>query len=129
MPKQMTRGQWLAGIFAAIGMAQEKTKTVNSEELEKLLHDEKNLFLLDVREPKEIEDYGSLKGYVNIPLGQLESRLKEVPKDKVILTMCERAGRAGRAADLLTKNGYKVVAACGLKDWREKKKPVVFPPK
>jgi hypothetical protein len=26
---------------------------------------------------------------------------------------------------MLTKAGYKVAASCGLKDWREKKKPLV----
>lgn len=26
---------------------------------------------------------------------------------------------------MLTKVGYKVAASCGLKDWREKKKPLV----
>jgi hypothetical protein len=26
---------------------------------------------------------------------------------------------------MLTKAGYKVAAACGLKDWKEKKKPLV----
>jgi hypothetical protein len=29
---------------------------------------------------------------------------------------------------MLTKAGYKVAAACGLKDWREKKKPLVGRP-
>ena len=33
-----------------------------------------------------IQELGSIKGYVNIPLGQLESRLKEIPKDKLIIT-------------------------------------------
>jgi predicted sulfurtransferase len=44
------------------------------------------VFFLDVREPKELEELGTLEGYVNIPLGQLEKRLSEVPKDKAIIT-------------------------------------------
>lgn len=47
---------------------------------------EKKVFFLDVREPKELEDLGTLEGYHNIPLGQLEQRLGELPKDKLILT-------------------------------------------
>jgi len=39
-----------------------------------------------VREPKELTELGTIKGYVNIPLGQLESRLSEIPKDKLIVT-------------------------------------------
>jgi hypothetical protein len=45
-----------------------------------------NMFFLDVREPKEIEELGSYEGFVNIPVTQLEKRLGELPKDKTILT-------------------------------------------
>ena len=44
------------------------------------------VFFLDVREPKELEDLGTFEGYVNIPLGQIEKRLSEIPKDKAIIT-------------------------------------------
>jgi hypothetical protein len=47
---------------------------------------EKKVFFLDVREPKELEELGTLEGYYNIPLGELEKRLGELPKDKLILT-------------------------------------------
>lgn len=45
-----------------------------------------DVFFLDVREPKELEDLGTFEGYVNIPLGQIEKRLAEIPKDKAIIT-------------------------------------------
>lgn len=44
------------------------------------------VFFLDVREAKELEELGTFDGYVNIPIGQLEKRLNEVPKDKAIIT-------------------------------------------
>jgi hypothetical protein len=47
---------------------------------------EKKVFFLDVREPKELEELGTLEGYYNIPIGELEKRLGELPKDKLILT-------------------------------------------
>ena len=86
--------QWsrrgLLGLAVAAGLAcqenQEKTRQLSAEEAEKALRGE-NVFLLDVREPKELEEFGSIKGYVNIPLGELEKRLSEVPKDKVIVTL------------------------------------------
>jgi rhodanese-related sulfurtransferase len=62
-------------------------QSLSTEELEKYLKDGKKIFFLDVREPKEIEELGSVEGYVNIPLGELEKRLKEVPKDKLIITL------------------------------------------
>ena len=43
------------------------------------------LFYLDVREPKELEDLGTLKGFVNIPLSQVEARMSEIPKDRPVV--------------------------------------------
>jgi predicted sulfurtransferase len=45
-----------------------------------------DVFFLDVREPAELETLGTFEGYVNIPLGQIETRLAEIPKDKPIIT-------------------------------------------
>jgi hypothetical protein len=45
-----------------------------------------DMILLDVREPKEIEELGGYEGAINIPVTQLEKRLGELPKDKTILT-------------------------------------------
>ncbi len=58
---------------------------VEAEDLDDVLADA-NVVLLDVREPWELEEYGTRAGYVNIPLGELESRLDELPIDKTILT-------------------------------------------
>ena len=49
------------------------------------LQDE-DVFLLDVRNPDELEEYGTVEGYVNIPIDQLAERLSELPRDKPILT-------------------------------------------
>lgn len=84
-------------LFASLGIAgatltaqekqtESKEKRLSTEELDRLLQKRENLFFLDVREPKELEELGTIKGYVNIPLGQLESRLSEIPKDKLIIT-------------------------------------------
>jgi predicted sulfurtransferase len=45
-----------------------------------------NVVVLDVREPKEIDELGGYEGAINIPLPQLEKRLGELPKEKTILT-------------------------------------------
>jgi rhodanese-related sulfurtransferase len=62
-------------------------KTLSSDELAKLLEEPGKVFFLDVREPYEVKQLGSVKGYVNIPLSQLEGRLNEVPKDKLVVTL------------------------------------------
>lgn len=46
-----------------------------------------DVLLLDVREPGELEELGTVEGYVNIPIDQLADRLDELPRDKPILTL------------------------------------------
>lgn len=65
--------------------AASEDKRVKAEEIDSLMASGK-VFFLDVREPKEIEELGSYEGYVNIPITQLEKRLGELPKDRLILT-------------------------------------------
>ncbi|SHJ93031.1 CoA-disulfide reductase [Tepidibacter formicigenes] len=63
--------------------------------------------LIDVRD--EIErDMGYIKGSINIPLGELRSRLNEIPKDKEIYVTCQVGLRGYLAARILMQNGYKV---------------------
>lgn len=123
----MTRRIAISALFAAtLSFAQDSVKKLSADDLKQAL-EKKDTFLLDVREPKELQESGAVKGYVNIPLGQLESRLSEIPKDKTIVTLCMRGVRATRAAEILTKNGYKIGGACGITDWKAKQYPVVYP--
>jgi predicted sulfurtransferase len=60
-------------------------KRIEAREIDGVLADA-NVLLLDVRRPEEIEELGTIEGYVNIPVEELESRLDELPRDKTILT-------------------------------------------
>jgi hypothetical protein len=60
-------------------------RRVKGDDLDKVLGDG-SVILLDVREPWELEKFGTREGYINIPLGELEKRLNELPKEKTILT-------------------------------------------
>jgi len=77
----------LMAVLLACGRASRTPRKISADELEKLLEKKDAVFFLDVREPFEIQRLGSVKGYVNIPLGELEARLKEIPKDKLIVTL------------------------------------------
>ena len=58
---------------------------LKGEELAAALNDA-SVFLLDVRNPEELEELGTVEGYTNISIDQLADRLDELPKDKPILT-------------------------------------------
>ncbi|MBI1897786.1 MAG: hypothetical protein HYS04_14850 [Acidobacteria bacterium] len=76
-----------AGLALAQSQSSNTTKNLSLEELEQLLARKDKVVFLDVREPHELEQLGTLEGHINIPLGQLEARLKELPKDKLIITL------------------------------------------
>jgi predicted sulfurtransferase len=70
---------------SAAPSAQPNAPKMSSDEVMALL-EKGDVFFLDVREPKELAELGTFEGYVNIPLGQIEKRLDEIPKDKAIIT-------------------------------------------
>jgi glyoxylase-like metal-dependent hydrolase (beta-lactamase superfamily II)/rhodanese-related sulfurtransferase len=69
-------------------------------------------FLLDVREPDEFAEW-VLPGAINIPLGQLESRLGEVPADQSILVICAKGSRAQAGAEILARHDYDATVMDG----------------
>lgn len=71
----------------ACGQAPTSSKEIDYAQLSKLLEQPGKVYFLDVREPSEISALGSVKGYVNIPMSQLEARLKEIPKNKIIVAL------------------------------------------
>jgi len=62
-------------------------------------------FLLDVRQPVELV-VESVPGSINIPLGELRSRLHELPREREIHIICRSAQRAYYATRILLQNGF-----------------------
>ena len=102
-------------------------KKLTPEELKQMIDSKQKFFFLDVREPKELEEIGTIKGYVNIPLSQLEARVNEIPKDVAIVSACNRAVRAARAAVILEKHGYKQISLCALDEYKQKGYEMIHP--
>jgi rhodanese-related sulfurtransferase len=67
-------------------------------------------FLLDVRDPDEAEEYGGLTGAMNIPLANLRDRIDTLPRDRRIITYCQKGQRGYLAACLLHGRGFENVA-------------------
>ena len=60
---------------------------------------------LDVREPAEVVE-GTLPGTINIPLGQLPSRLAELDPTRRVVVLCRSGGRSAHAAKMLVDIGF-----------------------
>jgi len=96
-----------------------KTKQLSRNDVDKLLGNPKKLLVVDVRRPDEISKYGTLPVYLNVQVADLPDALDFIPRDRLIVTVSNRAHRAGAAGDLLTEKGYKVAGALGSEDYRE----------
>lgn len=81
---------------------------ITADELYRRVKEEESLLLLDVRNPIEFEQMRLGIGERLIPLGQLRSRLGELPEDKQteIVTWCKISLRGYEAALILQANGY-----------------------
>jgi NADPH-dependent 2,4-dienoyl-CoA reductase/sulfur reductase-like enzyme/rhodanese-related sulfurtransferase len=67
-------------------------------------------YLLDVRDPDELEEFGKLNNSVNIPLAQLREQLAKLPHDRRIVTYCQKGQRGYLAACALNGHGFENVA-------------------
>ena len=65
-------------------------------------------FLVDVRTPTEFEA-GSVKGAVNIPLDEVESKLEQFKDKENIVVFCRSGGRSAQAMKILNQNGFNNV--------------------
>jgi rhodanese-related sulfurtransferase len=89
-------------------------------------------FVLDVREPGELEKAGAIEGALNVPRGLLEwqadlsteggaGALKERGRaGDTVCVLCAAGGRAILAADTLNRMGYRAVyIRGGIGGWKE----------
>ncbi|TDP88050.1 rhodanese-related sulfurtransferase [Aquabacterium commune] len=96
-----------------------KTQQLSRNDVDKLLGNPKKLLIIDVRRPDELTKNGSFPVYLSVQIKDLPEALEYIPKDRVILTVSNRAHRAGAAGDLLSSKGYKVAGAVGSLDYAE----------
>ncbi|MGA3215968.1 MAG: rhodanese-like domain-containing protein [Acidimicrobiales bacterium] len=86
---------------------------------------EEGAVLIDVREPEEWL-VGRAPQAVHIPLGELGSRVSELPSDRKLIMVCRSGGRSGRAALALVQYGLTAVnLAGGMQAWKSASFPVV----
>jgi len=115
------------GLSASLAFAQQpapapqpwiyKTKQLDRAQIDTLLAKPEKVVVIDVRRPDELVAKGSFPVYLNIQAKELENSLAYIPKDRVIITVSNRAHRAGAAGDLLTSKGFNVAGAAGSDDY------------
>ncbi len=86
--------------------------SVSASQAQKLLSQKQKPYLLDVRQPEEFRG-GHVPGAKLIPLGELRSRMNELPKDREILVICHSGNRSLSATRQLASAGYRATNVIG----------------
>ncbi|MFN2342569.1 MAG: rhodanese-like domain-containing protein [Desulfonatronovibrio sp.] len=99
-------------LFFFQACAQEETYFVDQSGLEKLILDNKNVLIIDVREPHERKGpLGKINESVNIPLGNIEQGILSLnpESDAVIVILCRTQNRSQAAYNILKDMGFSRV--------------------
>jgi adenylyltransferase/sulfurtransferase len=105
----------------AQGHTNEDEMTV--EELRQWRADKKPHILVDVREPSE-HAVSRIDGAILIPLRELQSSIKRLPKDQPIVMHCQSGGRSAVAVAMLKVQGFDARnLSGGIKAWKARAEP------
>ena len=103
-------------------------KEITVDEAYQIFTGDKDYLFIDVRSEDEYNS-GHIEGAIHIPVSEIESRLNEIPKDKLVIVYCNGSScsRSSTAADILIENGFDQVyniGGDGIFEWIEKGYPV-----
>jgi adenylyltransferase/sulfurtransferase len=97
--------------------APENPTEMTAEELHRWRIEKRPHLLIDVREPSE-NAAASIEGAMLIPLLQLQSSIKRLPKDQPIVVHCQSGGRSAIAVAMLKVQGFDARnLSGGIKAW------------
>lgn len=101
-------------------------KEVTVTELKKMIDDQKDFQLIDVREEHEA-DVASIGGTL-IPMGDIMDNMDKISKEKQVVVYCRTGNRSGQITQFLEKNhGYSNVYNLkgGITAWAKEIDPAI----
>jgi len=81
---------------------------VDVQQAAELQGDDGGALIIDVREPNEYDQIRA-RGSVLLPLGRLNNRVKDLPRDRELLMMCRTGVRSQNATQFLNAQGFENV--------------------
>jgi rhodanese-related sulfurtransferase len=96
-----------------------QAKVLTRAEFDALIANPDQILIIDVRRPDEVTANGGFPVYLSIQAKDLENSVAWIPKGRTIITVSNHAARGGVAADLLTKNGFKVAGTIGAQTYEQ----------
>ena len=103
--------------FCNPSLEQSSVEEILAKELNAVINEDKNIQIIDVREPREYE-LGNIGG-ISIPLSDLENRLNEISSNGKTVVVCRSGVRSQKAIQKLQKNGFQNLLNLkgGLVEW------------
>ena len=102
-----------------LGGTAKSYRQISMDEAVKMMKDEKNYIILDVRRPDEYAE-GHIPGAINVPNEEIgTAEIAELPdKSQLILVYCRSGRRSKEASEKLVKLGYtNIVEFGGIQDY------------
>ena len=95
-------------------------KETSAQSLHSLLGQDAKVLVIDVRAPKEYYE-SHIPQTLSIPIERLPKMIRQlrVPKDTMIVTVCDHGGRSSHAVLEIQKMGYKTSSFCRLDSWKK----------
>ena len=83
--------------------SQEFKQSITVQELHEKIKSQEDIFMLDVRNLNEYETC-RIEGSVLIPMSNIPTNVKHIPKDKAVIVFCHHGFRSASVIDYLTQN-------------------------
>ena len=80
-------------------------KEINVNEIDRIV----DPIIIDVREDYELEETGTIKGAIHIPMNEVTNRLNEITKEREIYILCRSGVRSYNVAKYLNQLGYEAI--------------------
>lgn len=80
-------------------------KEINVNEIDRIV----DPTIIDVREDYELEETGTIKGAIHIPMNEVPNRLNEITKEREIYILCRSGVRSYNVAKYLNELGYEAI--------------------
>ncbi len=108
-----------------MGTPIDSTQTdIDPEQLEQWMAEDRELQVVDVREPYEREA-GFIAGSLHIPLVELSSRAAEVERERAVVFYCRVGARSEMAAQAFRASGAQALSMRGgLVRWASEDRPL-----
>ncbi|WP_434037620.1 rhodanese-like domain-containing protein [Formosa sp. 4Alg 33] len=117
-------------LYTNLVVSQEKSTSLSVDEFSKIMSEQPELMVVDVRTPEEF-DSGHLEGAINYnwKSEDFNKQILDLDKSKEVLIYCRSGARSAKAAEKMRSEGFTAVYELkgGLIDWKKENMSVVVP--